>query len=209
MRPLLPVWLKLTLMAGGVAVLVALAVDLNHRFSAYGGPTPVRGDPAPFGGGTGVRYVDPHNRFSIVVPQGWIVRTGETAGPEDAIFRGSTGVELRVRLIPLEYPSIGWIVSEARKFEEKFDVETQLKLTSFKGREAIERNTYLMEVHLLVLDVLDGRHDHHLQVSCPRGEFSRHEPLMRALLNAYEPNTPAPAEPPATAAGPAGPAAES
>lgn len=207
LRPLLPGWLKLLLMALGVAAIVAFVVDMNRKFGGRAGPTKVSGAPARFGDGPGVRYVDPGNRFAAVVPEGWIVRHGEASGPEDAIFRGPAGVELRVRIIPLEYPSIGWVVAQARKFEEQFDIETQLKLTQFKGREAVERSTYLVQVHLLLLDVLDGHCDHHLEVSCPRDEFAKHESLMRALLNAYEPNTPAPAQadppPPPAATGPA------
>lgn len=221
-KPRLP-RLKMFIFAGALLLLTAFAIDWTWKFSGMEamGPTTVKGPPAAIAGRPGHRYTDPQGRFAMTVPADSIQRMGEAAYPDDVSFRTPEGITIRVQINRLELPSFGALLAEVRKIEEQYNIETQIKVVEFKGRRAIERNTYLMQVHLLVLDIMDGEFDHHLQVSCPRGQFEQHEPMMRALLNAYEPMIapppalagpppaePAPETPPAAEPAPVAPPAD-
>ncbi len=181
--------------AGGVLVVGLATMALLREFQRgpAGGYVPADDDSAAMVLGIADRrYVDPAGRFSITVPSAWAVRTGEQANPNDVVLRGPVGLEVWVRLADVGYDRFERLSDEIRQIEENYGINSNIRITMFGERPAVERHIRLFDKEAISLDFLVGTTNHHIQLAAQKERFEALEPLLRQILATYAPGTNAP-----------------
>lgn len=187
--------LRLILFGLGLLIVVAVAVDLGRK----GGVAPAVArrpveDPAARVLGLNDRtYKDPAGRFEITVPAPWAVRDGADADPYTARFIGPGGMDLCVRLTPMDHDRLDLLEKEIRGIEFDRGLDTHIQPRFFNGRPVIERSLKLFAQELIMLDFMSGTTAHHIQAAAPRGTFERDSKLLWDILATYRVPTPPPA----------------
>lgn len=131
------------------------------------------------------RYEDPLGRFALTTPAPWLVSGPAPDGEHAAIFFGPKNLELRVVVNELPHDRFDLLLATIRGQREKLDIEMNIRRIEFQGRPAVERRVRLHRVRLFMIDFLEGRVAHHLQVSAPHEVFETVLPIALEVLETY------------------------
>lgn len=132
------------------------------------------------------RFVDAEKRFALTVPEGWIVRTGETVAPRAAVFRGPRYLEVWVSISDVPYDTPEKLKSDLYAIERHLSVNSHVTPVVFKGASAFERRYRLYASEVISLNFLIGHTAHHIEASAPGGQMASYEKLLRDILQTYE-----------------------
>ncbi len=181
---------RLALLGLGLLAVLALSLDLRgalrrgaaerERLAALERPE------AMMLGIADRRYEDPLGRFALTTPAAWLAEGPAPDGAHAAIFHGPKNLELRVVVHELPHDRFDLLMATIRGQQERFEIGMNIRRIEFQGRPAAERRVRLNRARLYMLDFLDGRTAHHLQVGAPHEQFEAALPIALEVLQTYE-----------------------
>lgn len=136
------------------------------------------------------RYTDPEGRFAITVPAAWAVRPSDHRRPGDlafTTFRGPAGLEVWVRLTDVGYDRIDKLFEEVSRQGEQLNISMAPALVQHAGRPTVRRSVRFFDKEALLMDMLAGTTNHHVQLLAPADTFDRHRNLLEQILDSYTP----------------------
>lgn len=180
-------WMAL---AAGVALVIALGVDLTKQAQRYRKRPifPAVNDPLALALGIKDRtYQDSMGRFRITVPQVWAVLTGVDIAPFDVRFGGPGDLEVSVRVSPASHNRFDLLLREIGKIEDTYGVNMNIQTNTFRGLPCVIRTTRMTRRTVRALDFLANGNAHHLQAVAGREGFEKSEVFLTEILKTYDP----------------------
>jgi len=173
-----------------VALVAALAAQQAIR---RGGPPPAGGAPLaamPAPGGREVRYAEPADRFAVTVPASWTVSSRPADRPGEMaffVFRGPDELELWIRLADVGYDRFEEMADDIRSQTNLLGVaEMEPEIVQLGNGFALRRRIGWIRHETLLVDLLVGTTNHHLQFAAPKGRLDAALPLFERILGSYE-----------------------
>lgn len=182
--------IQILALAGGLAIVVALVVDLSgeaRRFREAPRPPPEDDPAALVLGLQDASFADPNGRFRLRAPASWVALAGPQVAPYDLVLRGPQEIEIAVRVSDAPDGRFETLARDIRRIERDLEVPMNIRTNTFRGAPAIERRARLPKRTLVLRDFLAAGRAHHLQAAAPRDRFDALEPLLIEILGTYEP----------------------
>lgn len=179
--------IKIVLLVGGLALVVALINDLRHmpRRKLPGYVDPASELQAIALGMDGSRYEDGEGLFSIVPPAGWTVFKPPDSRPYDVVFRGPSGSTLSIIATRVDYNDLPSLVGEIERKEAEAGIRTQSEAIFFLGGPAIRRTAGLVASRIFSVDFVRDHVAHHIMCGTPPELFDRYKPVLMEVVETY------------------------
>jgi len=134
-------------------------------------------------------YVDPQGFFELHPPEGWTVQEYSDDPRGKVAFFGPQKVELRILVSASDFSSAEEFVDAGKEIERNIGIDTNIRIISFVGREAIERTFIYNGTKFYYIDILVGNTYHNLAYGAPPELFDEFSSVALASMATHTPLT--------------------
>lgn len=196
-----PVWLRPLLGLLLLAIIVAFILDLHFSGVSSAQFTPIpRADTEEEiqqdilrirQGMENPPYEDPAGRFRVVAPAGWAVRApGGPGGQYDVSFHGPQSAEFSIQTKVTEGDTLQDLRERLEERQRFLGLNMNIEALRFRGRFALQRSMNLKLHRLYSIDFMHEATAHHLLFKASNQYYEPYFPVLRELMDTYEPLSP-------------------
>ena len=191
-------WVQPMLLIFGVLFVAAIVADLVtlNRGGSFAQPLPSVPAELPqleHDIAAGRRVTAAHGLFSLVLPGGWTVRTGEEVAPYDLTLVSPNRVSVSLSAARVPYDDLPTLFKALSRRERDYNVHTELQTYYLHGIPAARRELELMKTKVLAIDFVKDHVAHQIFCEMPGELAAQYRPTLLKLIDTYQPlNPPAP-----------------
>ena len=133
------------------------------------------------------QYVDPKGYFKIVPPADFRIQEYQQDPRGKVAFLINQNVDLRVLVNSVDFETIEELLRFCKDMENQIQVNTNINVITFYGRQAVERIFELKSKKFYYVDFLVGKVDHNIAYSAPIELYEKYHTVAMKSMETYEP----------------------
>lgn len=189
-------WVQPMLLIFGVLFVAAIAADMIKlsRGGSFAQPlesVSVELQQLDHDIAAGRRVTASSGLFSLVLPGGWTVRTGEAVAPYDLTLVSPNRVSVSLSATRVPFDDLPALYKTMGQREREYGVHTEAQPYYLHGIPAARRELELMKTKVLAIDFVKDHIAHQIFCEVPAEVFAQYRPTLLKLIETYQPLSPA------------------
>lgn len=125
--------------------------------------------------------------YSLVLPGGWRVTTGEDISPYDLMLTSPNTVRIRLSAARVSFDDLPALFKSMSEREREFNVRTEVQTFYLHGIPAARREVQLMKTKALVIDLVKDHVAHQIFCEVPIEIYEQYRPILIKFIETYRP----------------------
>lgn len=139
----------------------------------------------------GRRITSSSGLFSMVLPGGWTMRSGEEVAPYDLMFMSPNRACISLSAARVTYDDLPALFKAMKQREREYSVHTDVQTCFLRGIPAARRELDMTKTKVLVLDFVKDRVAHQIFCEVPAETYAQYRATLLKLIETYQPLNPA------------------